>query len=119
MILAFKDKETKTLYETGSTRRFSQISRVAIRKLIQLDETIAIEDLAVPPGNRLEALKGDRLGQHSIRINSQFRICFIWNGKDVEFVEICDYHITHNVTRYKHEPDHSWRDPLGRIPQAT
>jgi toxin HigB-1 len=92
MILSFKDKETKALYETGDTRRFGQISRVAIRKLIQLDEAIALGDLAVPPGNHLEELKGNRVGQHSIRVNNQFRICFIWNGKDAESVEICDYH---------------------------
>ena len=92
MILSFKDKDTQLLYETEKTRKFTQIARVALRKLIQLDEAIAIEDLAVPPGNRLEALKGNRLGQHSIRINDQFRICFIWNGKDAEAVEICDYH---------------------------
>lgn len=92
MILSFNAKETQTLYETGKTTKFNQIARVAIRKLIQLDEAIAIEDLAVPPGNRLEALKGDRLGQHSIRINEQYRLCFVWNGKDAESVEICDYH---------------------------
>ena len=92
MILSFNAKETQTLYETGKTTKFNQIARVAMRKLIQLDEAIAIEDLAVPPGNRLEALKGDRLGQHSIRINEQYRVCFVWNGKDADAVEICDYH---------------------------
>ena len=92
MILSFNAKETQTLYETGKTTKFNQIARVAMRKLIQLDEAIAIEDLAVPPGNRLEALKGDRLGQHSIRINEQYRVCFVWNGKDANAVEICDYH---------------------------
>ena len=92
MILSFESKETQTLYETGKTTKFNQIARVAMRKLIQLDEAIAIEDLAVPPGNRLEALKGDRLGQHSIRINEQYRVCFVWNGKDADAVEICDYH---------------------------
>ena len=92
MILSFNAKETQTLYETGKTTKFNQIARVAMRKLIQLDEAIAIEDLAVPPGNRLEALKGDRLGQHSIRINEQYRVCFVWNGKDADAGEICDYH---------------------------
>lgn len=92
MILSFKDKATRELYETEKTRKFSAIARVGLRKLIQLDEALTIEDLAVPPGNRLEVLKGDRKGQHSVRINDQFRICFIWNGKDVEAVEICDYH---------------------------
>lgn len=92
MILSFKDKESERLYEQGKSRRFSQVIRVSLRKLIQLDEVIVLSDLAIPPGNRLEALKGDRLGQYSIRINDQFRICFSWNGKDAEDVEICDYH---------------------------
>lgn len=92
MILSFKDKDTELLYETEKCRRYNNIARVALRKLIQLDEAIVIEDMAVPPGNRLEALKGNRAGQHSIRINDQFRICLVWNGKDAEQVEICDYH---------------------------
>lgn len=92
MILSFKDKETQLLYEQEKSRKYGQIARVALRKLIQLDEAFAIDDLTVPPGNRLEPLKGDRLGQYSIRINDQFRICFTWNGKDAEAVEICDYH---------------------------
>jgi len=92
MILSFKDRETRTLYETENSRKFANISRVALRKLIQLDEAIVVEDLAVPPGNRLETLRGDRVGQHSIRINDQYRICFLWTGKDAENVEICDYH---------------------------
>lgn len=92
MILSFKDKETKALYETGNIRRFGQIARIALRRLIQLDEAVTLGDLAVPPGNRLEELKGKRFGEYSIRINDQFRICFTWTGKDVESVEICDYH---------------------------
>ena len=92
MILSFKDKESQTLYEKTKSRKFAQIIRRTLRKLIQLDEAISLNDLAVPPGNRLQALKGDRLGQYSIRINDQFRICFSWNGKDAESVEICDDH---------------------------
>jgi proteic killer suppression protein len=92
MILSFKDKETQTLYEKAKSRKFAQIIRPTLRKLIQLDEAISLNDLAVPPGNRLQALKGARLGQYSIRINDQFRICFSWNGKDAESVEICDDH---------------------------
>ncbi len=92
MILSFKDKESQTLYEKTKSRKFAQIIRPTLRKLIQLDEAISLNDLAVPPGNRLQALKGDRLGQYSIRINDQFRICFSWNGKDAESVEICDDH---------------------------
>ena len=92
MIVSYKDKETQTLYETEKSKKSTNITRVALRKLIQLDEAIVIEDLAVAPGNRLEQLKGNRAGQHSIRINDQYRICFIWNGKDAENVQICDYH---------------------------
>jgi toxin HigB-1 len=92
MILSFNDKDTQTLYEQEKTRKFPQIARVALRKLIQLDEAISLDDISVPPGNRREALKGNRAGQHSIRINDQYRICFTWNGKDAESVEICDYH---------------------------
>jgi toxin HigB-1 len=92
MILSFNAKETQTFYETVKTNKFSQITRVALRKLIQLDEAITLEDLAVPPGNRLEALHRDRLGQHSIRINERYRLCFVWDGKDALDVEICDYH---------------------------
>ncbi len=92
MILSFQDRDTRQLYETGKSRRFSAISRVAIRKLIQLDEAIVLNDLSVPPGNRLEALQGDLLGLHSIRINDQWRICFCWNGSHAEHVAIRDYH---------------------------
>jgi toxin HigB-1 len=92
MILSFNTKETERLYETSKTTKFNQIARVALRKLIQLDEAITIEDLSAPLGNRLEALRGDRLGQHSIRINEQYRLCFVWDGKDAKDVEICDYH---------------------------
>ena len=92
MILSFKNRETEALYESGKSRIYGAISRSAIRKLIQLDETIQLSDLAAPPGNRLEALKGNRHGQHSIRINDQWRICFHWSGTDASDVEICDYH---------------------------
>jgi len=92
MILSFQDRDTRQLYETGKSRRFSATSRVAIRKLIQLDEAIVLNDLSVPPGNRLEALQGDLLGLHSIRINEQWRICFRWNGSHAEQVAIRDYH---------------------------
>lgn len=92
MILSFKDRETKTLYETGKSRIYGSISRTALRKIIQIDEAITLSDLAVPPGNRLEALKGNRHGQYSIRINDQWRICFRWSGADSADVEICDYH---------------------------
>lgn len=69
-----------------------QIERVALRKLTQLDRSRDLRDLRVPPGNRLEALRGDRAGQHSLRINDQYRLCFRWQGEDAHDVEIVDYH---------------------------
>ena len=92
MIRSFRCAETQALFETGRSRRFSGIARVAMRKLGFLDSAHELRDLASPPGNRLEALKGDRAGQYSIRINDQFRICFVWTGQDVAEVEIVDYH---------------------------
>ncbi len=78
MITDFKCDDTQTLFTTGKTRRWSAIKNVAERKLLQLDNATAIEDLRAPPGNRLETLHGDREGQHSIRINAQWRLCFVW-----------------------------------------
>ena len=75
-----------------SVRRFANTAAVARRKLRQLEIAQRLDDLRVPPGNRLEALKGDRAGQHSIRVNEQFRVCFRWTGTGVEGVEIVDYH---------------------------
>jgi proteic killer suppression protein len=92
MIISFRDEETEKFYQSENSRHFASVARVAIRKLIQLNEAGTLRDLAVPPGNRLEALKGDRAGQHSIRINDRWRICFHWTGSDAENVEICDYH---------------------------
>lgn len=92
MILSFASDETRQLFETGKCRRFSGIARVATRKLTQLDNAEELRDLKSPPGNRLEPLKGNREGQHSIRINDQFRLCFIWTESGAEQVEIVDYH---------------------------
>lgn len=92
MILSFRCDDTQALFETGKPRRFSAIAVVAARKLGHLGAAYELRDLRSPPGNRLEALKGDRIGQHSIRINDQFRICFVWNGQHAEQVEIVDYH---------------------------
>lgn len=92
MILSFKDPETQTLYETGESRRFASIVRVALRKLDMIAAATQVETLCVPPGNRLESLKGNRKGQWSIRINDQWRICFAWSGNGAENVEIVDYH---------------------------
>jgi proteic killer suppression protein len=80
------------LYQGKGVARWVNIERVALRKLTQLAISSRLEDLRVPPGNRLEALSGDRLGQHSIRINDQWRVCFIWNDDAAHDVEIVDYH---------------------------
>jgi proteic killer suppression protein len=92
MIQSFRDADTKELYETGSNRRWAAIQMVARRKLDQIEASIDLSDLRIPPGNRLEALKGDRTGQHSIRINDRYRICFVWRVDGAHEVEIVDYH---------------------------
>ena len=93
MIRSFKGKETERIWQGQSSRRFpSGIQNRALRKLRQLDAAVTLEDLRNPPGNRLEALKGDRAGQMSIRINDQWRICFRWSKGDADDVEIADYH---------------------------
>ena len=92
MILSFACADTRELFETGKSRRFAGLVQVASRKLTQLDSAAELRDLASPPGNRLEALAGSRAGQHSIRINDQFRVCFIWTADGPEDVEIVDYH---------------------------
>ncbi|HVI58595.1 MAG TPA: type II toxin-antitoxin system RelE/ParE family toxin [Luteimonas sp.] len=92
MIRSFADGETQRLFETGKSRRYAAILDVATRKLAQLDAAQTLEFLRSPPGNRLEALKGDRKGQHSIRINDQFRVCFRWTQDGPEQVGIVDYH---------------------------
>lgn len=93
MIRTFKDKETEKVYNQIFSRKLpNSIQKTALRKLIMIDNAEALEDLKVPPANRLEALKGERLGQHSIRINDQFRICFVFKEGDFYDVEITDYH---------------------------
>lgn len=92
MIRSFRCAETQALFETGKSRRFSGIANVAMRKLAQLDAAQTLAFLRSPPGNQIEALKGDRKGQHSIRINAQFRVCFRWTEEGPEGVEIVDYH---------------------------
>ena len=91
-ILSFKCPDTQRLFTSGKTRRFANIQSVAERKLAQLDAAMSLEILRSPPGNRLEPLSGDRQGQHSIRINDQWRVCFVWTDKGVADVEIVDYH---------------------------
>lgn len=93
MIKSFKCNETKKIFERAFSRKFpKKIQKVAIRKLRMLNRSQTIKDLKVPPGNRLKALSGDRIGQHSIRINDQWRICFVWNDGEVTDVEIVNYH---------------------------
>lgn len=92
MILSFQDKNTRKLADGIRVKEFISIERVALRKLRQLQIAGCLEDLNVPPGNKLEALKGNRKGQYSIRINDQYRICFTWTEAGASNVEITDYH---------------------------
>ncbi|MFZ0580639.1 MAG: type II toxin-antitoxin system RelE/ParE family toxin [Candidatus Acidiferrales bacterium] len=94
MIRSFADSETRTFWITGRSRRVppANLRQSALRKLLMLDSAATLEDLRIPPANRLEALKGDRKGQHSVRINDQFRICFVWRQDGPHEVEITDYH---------------------------
>ena len=92
MIGSFKCRDTERLFQDRFVRRFAAFERSAQRKLQMLHAAESLNDLRVPPGNRLEALKSDRAGQHSIRINNQWRICFRWNDGGAMDVEIVDYH---------------------------
>jgi toxin HigB-1 len=92
MIRSFRDSKTEALFNDRDVPRFRSIERATRRKLLYLHQARHLEDLRVPPGNRLEALKGERKGQYSIRINDQWRICFVWKDEDAYDVEITDYH---------------------------
>ncbi|MBI3636416.1 MAG: type II toxin-antitoxin system RelE/ParE family toxin [Candidatus Rokubacteria bacterium] len=93
MIRSFRDRDTERIFSRERVRRFSiETQRIAQRKLVMLDAAESIDDLRLPPGNRLEKLAGDRVGQHSIRMNDRWRICFIWRDGDAYDVEIVDYH---------------------------
>jgi toxin HigB-1 len=92
VIQSFKCDETKRLFTTGKSAKFSGMAKVATRKLAQLAAATTLDFLRVPPGNRLEALQGDRAGQHGIRVNGQFRVCFVWTEAGPADVEIVDYH---------------------------
>ena len=92
MIYSFSCKETEALFNCKISSKFQSIERVARRKLLQLHAAVNLLDLRIPPGNFLEALHGDRAGQHNIRINSQWRVCFVWKADGVCAIEIVDYH---------------------------
>jgi proteic killer suppression protein len=92
MIQSFKCKDTHSLFLSRDSGRWSNIQATALRKLDQLEAATSLGDIRVPPGNRLDPRQGDRIGQHSIRINDQWRICFIWKPDGAHEVEIVDYH---------------------------
>jgi proteic killer suppression protein len=92
MIKGFRCDDTRTLFEAGKCKRFSNVAKVATRKLAQLDAANTLEFLRSSPGNRLEASKGDRAGQYSIRVNDQFRLSFRWTTEGPTDVEMVDYH---------------------------
>jgi proteic killer suppression protein len=93
VIRSFRDRETERLFRRERSRALpTDLQRVALRKLVQLDAAASLADLRVPPGNRLEALRGARAGQHSIRVNDQWRICFRWKENGADDVEVVDYH---------------------------
>jgi proteic killer suppression protein len=92
VIRSFRCNETEKVFKRERSRKFGNLADVALRKLLALNAAKELRDLRVPPGNELEALKGDRQGQHSIRVNKQFRICFVWKTGNAEEVEIVDYH---------------------------
>ena len=92
MIRSFRDKETEAIFKQQGVRRLQQIAAVALRRLVQIDSAEELRDLASPPANRLERLKGDRAGQYSVRINDRYRVFFRWKDGDAYGVEITDYH---------------------------
>lgn len=92
MIKSFRDRDSERIFQREFSRKFDAIKVQALKKLLLIHRSKDLDDLRVPPGNRLEALAGNRQGQHSIRINDQWRVCFVWDKGDAFYVEIVDYH---------------------------
>jgi proteic killer suppression protein len=92
MIVSFADAETANVFLTGRSRRFGKLAKIAARRMAEIDFAKALDELSIPPGRRLEKLRGDREGQYSIRVNDQYRICFRWSKDGAHDVEIVDYH---------------------------
>ena len=92
MIRSFQDKDTEAIFQQRRVRKYQQITSVALRRLVQIDSAEELRDLASPPANRLELLKGNRAGQYGVRINDQYRVCFRWKNGHAYEVEIADYH---------------------------
>jgi proteic killer suppression protein len=92
MIRSFRDAASEKVFQQAPSKRFRLIEKTALRRLVHLNQARSLGDLAAIPGNRLEALKGNRKGQHSLRVNDQYRICFVWKDGDAYEVEITDYH---------------------------
>ena len=92
MVISFNCKETEALFHSNAVPRFKNIERVARRKLLQLHAATELDSLRIPPSTQLEALKGDRRGQYSVRVNDQWRICFVWRDGAADQVEVVDYH---------------------------
>jgi proteic killer suppression protein len=92
VIRSFASRDSQALFEGKRIRRWQAVEAIAMRKLAMLNRAAKLEDLRIPPAIRLEALKGDRAGQYSIRVNDQFRVCFVWKSGDAYDVEIVDYH---------------------------
>ncbi len=106
MIVSFRDPETERLWKTGKSRGLPpDLQLRAFKKLAILNASVALDNLKVPPGNHLEALRGNRTGQHSIRINDQYRVCFVWRAGNAFEVEIADYHLEGTTESGSHGPD--------------
>lgn len=92
MIGGFKDDDTRRIFEREPSRRYGSMARIILRKLLEIEAVVSVDKLKSPPGNRLELLRGDRAGQYSIRVNDQYRICFVWRKGYAYNIEVTDYH---------------------------